>query len=343
MIKTLKSELKLRPTYDEMIGMIESQGDPNRPSIEQVIDRRATLFRNNQFGSQFDNLDFLGLKKQEEDKVKNDLRRAQLNHHGVMNGVSTAVAGMQTSGTTSGYDTPVEAYQSEDEGYPDHIRNLDDAFRRMKELEEERRKHIEDARSDLDDVHHQSLPAGVEVHSMDTPAQSNQGYPPSLPPPPPQEEEEDEEEDAGDLTNRFGLIGDFNPDKLYDDQNIKSTGLMFQLFVRGLLSDEMIELTDRLPNEEKKKRYLVSIIEGLKETDEWQQTGFSGKRVRQEVKKFRDMRRNIKNKPKTQEVTQEASSSSSPMRDIAVAGAKAGVEALAKAGATAIAKAVFPA
>ena len=37
MIKTLKSELKLRPTYDEMIGMIETQSE-NRPSIETVID-----------------------------------------------------------------------------------------------------------------------------------------------------------------------------------------------------------------------------------------------------------------------------------------------------------------
>ena len=41
-----------------MIGMIESQGDPNRPSIESVIDRRATIFRNNQYGSLFDNVDF---------------------------------------------------------------------------------------------------------------------------------------------------------------------------------------------------------------------------------------------------------------------------------------------
>ena len=51
MIKTLKSDLKVRPTYDEMVGMIESQGDENRPPIETIIDRRATLFRNNQFGS----------------------------------------------------------------------------------------------------------------------------------------------------------------------------------------------------------------------------------------------------------------------------------------------------
>ena len=53
-----------------MIGMIEAQGDPNRPSIETVIDRKATIFRNNQFGSQFDNIDFLGLKKQAEDRAR---------------------------------------------------------------------------------------------------------------------------------------------------------------------------------------------------------------------------------------------------------------------------------
>ena len=60
-----------------MIGMIESQGGENRPPIDKVIDRRATLFRNIQFGSQFDNIDFLGLKKQEEDKVKNEMRKLQ--------------------------------------------------------------------------------------------------------------------------------------------------------------------------------------------------------------------------------------------------------------------------
>ena len=43
MIKTLKSELRLRPTYDELIGMINEQGDPTRPPIDQVIDRRATI------------------------------------------------------------------------------------------------------------------------------------------------------------------------------------------------------------------------------------------------------------------------------------------------------------
>ena len=91
MIKTLKSELKLRPTYDEMLGMIEAEGDPNRLPIDKVIDRRATLFRNNQFGSQLDNLDFLGLKKQEEDKVKNELRQTQLRQTAMGTGSSLEI------------------------------------------------------------------------------------------------------------------------------------------------------------------------------------------------------------------------------------------------------------
>ena len=112
MVKALKSELRLRPTYDELIGTIEEQGDPKRPSIEQVIDRRATLFRNNQFGSQFDNVDFLGLKKQEEDKVKEDLRQAELR--------KTAMATGSSMGVLSyGGRTPVGAYNADNFETPD--------------------------------------------------------------------------------------------------------------------------------------------------------------------------------------------------------------------------------
>ena len=53
-----------------MIGMIEGADKEKRPPIEKTIDRRATLFHNSQFGSQFDDVDFLGLKKQEEDRAE---------------------------------------------------------------------------------------------------------------------------------------------------------------------------------------------------------------------------------------------------------------------------------
>ena len=104
MIKTLKAELNLRPTYDEMIGMIEAQSDENRPSIETVIDRKAKIFRNNQFGSQFDNIDFLGLKKQEEDRARENLRQANLRNAGIQAGTSTGIRDLRAMG----FETPSE-------------------------------------------------------------------------------------------------------------------------------------------------------------------------------------------------------------------------------------------
>ena len=177
MIKTLKSELKLRPTYDEMIGMIESQGDPNRPSIETVIDRRATLFRNNQFGSQFDNIDFLGLKKQEEDRAKEATRQAQLRQAGIMAGASTATSSIPSVG----FITPPEMYEVDASPEARVLRDdaddmtSEEATRIRAEMErylqrqrETSQATITEMMENLDDVHRQSLPAGVEFHRINS-------------------------------------------------------------------------------------------------------------------------------------------------------------------------------
>ena len=175
MIKILKSELNLRPTYDEMIGMIEAQGDPNRPSIEKIIDRRATIFRNNQFGSQFDNIDFLGLKKQEEDRAKEEVRQAQLRQAGIMAGTSS-----MSGFTSSGFSTPAEVYEAMDASSEasrgirdDDEMTSEEAIRIRAEMERylQRQQQAQEdiassVSSDLDDAHRQSLPAGVEFHRM---------------------------------------------------------------------------------------------------------------------------------------------------------------------------------
>ena len=201
--------------------MIESQGDPNRPSIEQVIDRKATIFRNNQFGSQFDNLDFLGLKKQEEDRAKENLRDAQLKKAGIEAGTSTGLRDIDLRGfvepsLASGSSTPRIVYEDamlRPEPTPQELEEIrgqllaNDDLRRAEEQkaleiirasmigdteryrEQVRKQQVEIsqmAKNDLTDVHAQQLPEGVPVHSMDVPVQSNQGFPPSLPPPPSQ-------------------------------------------------------------------------------------------------------------------------------------------------------------
>ena len=172
MIKTLKSELKLRPTYDEMIGMIEAQGDPNRPSIETVIDRKATIFRNNQFGSQFDNVDFLGLKKQEEDRARENLRQAQLKQAGIDAGTSTGIMNLRAMG----FETPevieddfvYETMDGDELTVEEATKIRAEMERYIQRQQETQQASASSARSDLDEAHRQSIPAGVEMFRMDT-------------------------------------------------------------------------------------------------------------------------------------------------------------------------------
>ena len=196
MIKVLKSELKLRPTYDEMIGMIEDADKENRPPIDKVIDRRATLFRNNQFGSQFDTIDFLGLKKQEEDKVKNELRQTQLRQTSMGTGSSLGIS-------SYGGRTPLGAYNADGFETPDSddYRMTAEQINRIRaELEAGERRQREaqqasssSARSDLSDATSQSLPAGIPIHSMAT-DEEDEDLPPLETPTEVAEEEEEEEE-----------------------------------------------------------------------------------------------------------------------------------------------------
>ena len=190
MIQTLKSELKLRPTYDELIGIITSQGDPNRPSIETVIDRKATLFRNNQFGSQFDNVDFLGLKQQEEDKLRNEMRQHQLRQTAMNTGSS--IGALSASAVSSpplsyGGETPSDAYYRSADATPrmtlEQINTIQDEIRRHQQQQ---------ASSSLAEVaQHELPPSDVQQFSIATD---------ELPPLEdiPQEEGEEEEEDFED-------------------------------------------------------------------------------------------------------------------------------------------------
>ena len=277
MIKTLKSELRLRPTYDELIGMIEAQGDPNRPPIEQVIDRRATLFRNNQFGSQFDNVDFLGLKKQEEDKVKEDLRQAELR--------KTAMATGSSMGVLS-YDgrTPVGAYNADGFETPDsddYRMTIDQIGRIRSEMDrhQEQQRQAQQAssstvRSDLDEAHSQSLPVGVPVHSIAT--DEEEEMPPLETPTEVAEEGEEEEETDDEETQvppqsrKHKETIDYNENiDRWRQKSISVDDILYQLHLRGIkLTEEQEEEMDKLKIKGKgktptKKDYLMNFVERL--------------------------------------------------------------------------------
>ena len=284
MIKPLKSELRLRPTYDELIGMIEAQGDPNRPPIEQVIDRRATLFRNNQFGSQFDNVDFLGLKKQEEDKVKEDLRQAELR--------KTAMATGSSMGVLSyGGRTPSSAYQSDGSDFLDQMINEEYEQAIRTELEtglsrqmESRDRLVDGARRDLGDVHSQQLPVGVPIHSMATDVEDDDDMPPLETPTEVVEEEEEEEEEETDddetqlppKSRKHKETIDYNENiDRWRQKDMSVDDILYQLHLRGIkLTEEQEEEMDKLKIIGKgktptKKDYLINFVERLIQTGKW--------------------------------------------------------------------------
>ena len=290
MIKTLKSELRLRPTYDEMIGMIEAQGDPNRPPIEQVIDRRATLFRNNQFGSQFDNIDFLGLKKQEEDKVKEEIRQTQLRQTAMATGSSMGVL-------SYGGRTPIGAYNAdgfETPGSNDYQMSIEQIDRIRAELDRHKQQRqqaqtsaISGTRSNLDEAHSQSLPVGINVEDSES----------DMPPLEPIQQEESEEElipaeDTRPNPYQRGLLYWNNDiEKMKTNQKINYDDLLFQLHIRGQLTDKMQTDVDNLPDELSKKLYLLRIVENLigtePEDNEWQ-TMVNDELLRKRIKEWRD-------------------------------------------------------
>ena len=280
MIKVLKSELKLRPTYDEMIGMIEDADKENRPPIDKVIDRRATLFRNNQFGSQFDNLDFLGLKKQEEDKVKNELRQTQFRQTAMGTGSSLGIL-------SYGGRTPVRAYNADGFETPDsddYRMTAEQTNRIRAELEAGERRQREaqqassssSARSDLSDATSQSLPAGVPIHSMAT----DEDLPPLETPTEVAEEEEEEEDDdetqvPPQSRKHKETIGYNENIDRWRQKDISVDDILFQLHLRGIqLTGEQEQEMEQLKIKGKgksptKKDYLINYIERLIQTGKW--------------------------------------------------------------------------
>ena len=279
MIKTFKAELNLRPTYDEMIGMIEAQGDPNRPSIETVIDRKAAIFRNNQFGSQFDNVDFLGLKKQEEDRARENLRQAQLRNAGIEAGTGAMPI------VSAGFQTPLEVYEAMDDGdemtSEEMTRIRTEMERYLQRQREAQQASTTSARTDLDVAHRQSLPAGVNIDGEDD-------MPPLL-----NIEEGEEEEDFDDdpelipadddettkapaqARRHKETIDSSTKITKWQDKSVQEDDIRFQLFLRGIeLTPEQEEEISKLKIKGKgrnqtRKDYLINYVDRLIQTGRW--------------------------------------------------------------------------
>ena len=148
-VGSLESQLHLRPSYDEL-SKETLVGDENRPSIEHVIDRKATRYRLNQYGSQFDNKGALDIQKKQE-----------LNRRGEV-----------MKGAMSDADS-VRAKLNDELKLADTLKQqsfiqegLAETNKQKEELAEKMRLWREQHEEMASAVSKSSYPAGVEVHSM---------------------------------------------------------------------------------------------------------------------------------------------------------------------------------
>ena len=89
----------------------------------------------------------------------------------------------------------------------------------------------------------------------------------------------------------------FNNDieKMRNDTKLTYEDLLFQLYIRGRLSDDMYKRVDELPDEISKKIYLLTLIENLigdgTTENEWQTT-VEQNLLKSRIKEWRDIRKN---------------------------------------------------
>ena len=180
---TIMNQFDRRPTYNEMIEMIEEEELKVKPSIENVIDRKATFFRNNQYGGRFDNADMIGLQKQEQMRQLKMLKEATM-REAMFNDPDRARF-MTPAGTPAGAGglppfTPAGGFQTPPEINEELARDEEFIFRMNQELRdyEERQNRLSRLdRSQADDmlstVSQEELPQGVSKFMIDTPRASS--------------------------------------------------------------------------------------------------------------------------------------------------------------------------
>ena len=341
-----KYGLKRRPTFEEIVGLISD----DKRALQPLPNREATRFRNSPQGSFFDGADAMELLKEQQNRIldrqmrENIVRMQGGTHHLNMynhNSSSSSTPSLQTAREITedeADDMVVEQVALEQE-----MMMREEAFR--KRQQETSRSFGQRLQEGYDSMMNKFLasrrpenidigtPTSIEEQTaqvergstpQNQPSSSTSGIrqqePPSLPAPPPPIDELD---DITGLEKRVAFINDFNPDTLKNDDSITYQGLLFQIYVRGLMTDNMIDMINKTPTKEQKKQLIIGIMEGLKRNKEWT-ADFNRETLQQKVKEFNKIRNRLINQP---------SSSSSGIGQAISSGLQEGAKAVAKAAA----------
>ena len=166
----IMNQFERRPTYNELVEMIEEEELKVKPSIENVIDRKASIFRNNQYGGRFDNPDLVGLQKQEQMRQLKMMKEATM-REAMFNDPDRARFGQPPP--QAGFQSPIPQPP---------LPEVSDDFQRFRmelllgrvqdRLQQVRQGNREMADEMLSAVSQEESPQGVEQFMMATPPQT---------------------------------------------------------------------------------------------------------------------------------------------------------------------------
>ena len=254
-----KYGLKRKPTFNEILGLLSEDQKLLRP----FPDRTATQCRNSPQGSFFDGSDHVELLKEQQNRVLDrQMREMILRRQAQQNGGTFHVDrhndnfSSGESVSDSGMMTPSEASSSQIMYHADLQRGLEERARQETQRRQEVRQRHGEAVNRLNDT--------LTRNMLRSGFNDMQGMPETEPL---QTDVSDEELIPADDTVRpyQKNILYFNNDieAMKNNERLDYNDLLFQLYVRGRLTDEITNRVEALPDDISRKIYLLTIVRDL--------------------------------------------------------------------------------
>ena len=254
-----KYGLKRKPTFNEILGLLSEDQTLLRP----FPDRTAIQFRNSPQGSFFDGSDHVELLKEQQNRVLDrQMREMILRRQAQQNGGTFHVDrhndnfSSGESVSDSGMMTPSEASSSQIMYHADLQRGLEERARQETQRRQEvRQRHGEAVNRLNDTLTRNMLRSGFndlrgmpETEPLQTDASEEELIP------------------ADDTVRPYQKnILYFNNDieAMKNNERLDYNDLLFQLYVRGRLTDEITNRVEELPDDISRKIYLLTIVRDL--------------------------------------------------------------------------------
>ena len=261
-----KYGLKRKPTFNEILGLLSEDQNLLRP----FPDRTATQFRNSPQGSFFDGSDHVELLKEQQNRVLDRQMREMILRKQAQESGGTFHLNKHNDSFTSeqsvsdsGMMTPSDVSSSQIIYHADAQRELEQRARGLAERQQQVGQRHGEAVNRLNDT--------LTRNMLRSGFNDLRGMPESEPL---QDDVSEEElipaEDEHLSTYQRGVFNfDNDASKIMLNNDITFDDLLFQLFYRDLLTDEIKEQVNQEPNDISKKHFLSGIIQGMMNEGRW--------------------------------------------------------------------------